>query len=40
MADGAFWFDVNTGDFISSTYYVPQLPAWVREFNAQKKAAA
>ncbi|MBC8083763.1 MAG: alkaline phosphatase family protein, partial [Hymenobacter sp.] len=30
--------DLNTGDFISSTYYVPQLPAWVREFNALKKA--
>lgn len=40
MADGAFWLDVNTGDFISSTYYVPQLPAWVRDFNALKKADA
>jgi len=40
MADGAYWLDVNTGDFISSTFYVPQLPAWVRDFNAQKKADA
>jgi arylsulfatase A-like enzyme len=40
MADGAYWLDTNTGDFISSTFYVPQLPAWVRDFNAQKKAAA
>lgn len=40
MADGAYWLDTNTGDFISSTFYVPQLPAWVNEFNAQKKAAA
>ncbi|MGI4762581.1 MAG: alkaline phosphatase family protein [Janthinobacterium lividum] len=38
MADGAYWLDVNTGNFISSTYYVPALPAWVQEFNAQKKA--
>jgi arylsulfatase A-like enzyme len=38
MADGAYWLDVNTGNFISSTYYVPTLPAWVQEFNAQKKA--
>ncbi|MBT9395416.1 alkaline phosphatase family protein [Hymenobacter sp. NST-14] len=38
MADGAFWFDMNTGDFISSTYYVPVLPKWVADFNAQKKA--
>ena len=40
MADGAYWFDTNTGNFISSTYYVPQLPAWVQAFNAQKKADA
>jgi arylsulfatase A-like enzyme len=40
MADGAYWLDVNTGNFISSTYYVPTLPAWVQEFNAQKKADA
>jgi arylsulfatase A-like enzyme len=40
MADGAYWLDTNTGDFISSTYYVPKLPAWVQEFNAQKKADA
>jgi predicted AlkP superfamily pyrophosphatase or phosphodiesterase len=40
MADGAYWFDTNTGDFISSTYYVPKLPAWVTAFNAQKKADA
>ena len=40
MADGAYWFDTNTGDFISSTYYVPKLPAWVADFNAQKKADA
>ena len=38
MADGAFWLDMNTGDFISSTYYVPVLPKWVADFNAQKKA--
>ena len=38
MADGAYWFDINTGDFISSTYYVRELPSWVRDFNAQKKA--
>jgi len=40
MADGAFWFDTNTGDFISSTYYMPALPPWVQQFNARKLAAA
>ncbi len=34
MADGAFWFDNNSGNFVSSTYYFPDLPAWVKEFNA------
>jgi len=30
---GAFWFDDVTGRFITSTYYMPQLPAWVNTFN-------
>ena len=33
MADGAYWFDNKTGNFVSSTYYFPALPAWVKEFN-------
>jgi predicted AlkP superfamily pyrophosphatase or phosphodiesterase len=33
MADGAFWFDPETGNFVSSTYYFPELPGWVQEFN-------
>lgn len=37
-ADGAYWFDTATGNFISSTYYVPALPAWVQQFNEQKRA--
>ena len=38
MADGAYWFDVLTGKFISSTYYKPGLPAWLDKFNAQNLA--
>src|SRR4051794_1967745 len=34
MADGAFWFDDATGFFVSSTYYFPDLPSWVKDFNA------
>jgi predicted AlkP superfamily pyrophosphatase or phosphodiesterase len=34
MADGAFWFDTNTGNFVSSTFYFPELPAWAGKFNA------
>ncbi|MBZ5677602.1 MAG: alkaline phosphatase family protein [Acidobacteriia bacterium] len=35
-ADGAYWFDGLTGNIVSSTYYFPELPAWVREFNATR----
>jgi len=35
MADGAFWFDTKNGQFISSTYYFPALPAWVSVFNEE-----
>jgi predicted AlkP superfamily pyrophosphatase or phosphodiesterase len=36
MADGAYWFDTGTGAFITSTFYRPDLPAWVAGFNAKK----
>jgi predicted AlkP superfamily pyrophosphatase or phosphodiesterase len=36
MADGAYWFDSTTGNFVSSTYYFQQLPAWASEFNRQR----
>lgn len=29
----AYWFDYDTGDFITSTYYYDELPGWVQEFN-------
>jgi predicted AlkP superfamily pyrophosphatase or phosphodiesterase len=35
-ANGAFWYDNKTGDWISSSYYMNQLPAWVNEVNAKK----
>jgi hypothetical protein len=38
MADGAFWFDPKTGNFVSSSYYYKELPPWVREFNALRPA--
>lgn len=34
MADGAFWFEDDNGAFVSSDFYFPQAPAWVRMFNA------
>ena len=38
MANAAYWFDGGTGNFASSTYYFPELPAWVRDYNANHPA--
>ncbi|MEP6844631.1 MAG: alkaline phosphatase PafA [Panacibacter sp.] len=35
-ANGAYWYDYRTGDFITSTYYMNALPKWVQAFNARK----
>jgi predicted AlkP superfamily pyrophosphatase or phosphodiesterase len=35
-ADGAYWFDGGTGNFVSSTWYFPELPAWVKDYNASR----
>lgn len=32
-ADYAFWYDNETGNWISSSYYADSLPSWVNEFN-------
>lgn len=37
-ANAAYWFDDATGNFITSTYYMTELPAWVKAFNNQKLA--
>ncbi|WP_066838740.1 alkaline phosphatase PafA [Rufibacter ruber] len=39
MANGAFWFDDESGNFITSTFYMPTLPEWVQNFNKQQRAA-
>ena len=38
MADGAYWFDGKTGNFVSSTFYFDALPKWVADFNAARPA--
>jgi predicted AlkP superfamily pyrophosphatase or phosphodiesterase len=38
-ANGAFWFDDVTGNFISSTFYMNGLPAWANSFNERKLSA-
>ncbi len=37
-ADGAYWMDSETGNMISSSYYVDLFPDWVRDFNNKKFA--
>lgn len=32
-ADGAYWIDYTTGTFISSTYYMKELPKWAADYN-------
>lgn len=33
--NGAFWFDDSSGDFITSSWYMNELPQWIKSFNAQ-----
>ncbi len=32
----AFWFDETTGNFITSDYYLKELPQWLNEFNKEE----
>ena len=32
-ANGAFWIEPISGNFITSSYYMKRLPAWVQQFN-------
>jgi hypothetical protein len=36
--DAAYWIDPKSGDWITSTYYRPDLPGWVRNFNGGHRA--
>ncbi|MBM1108178.1 alkaline phosphatase family protein [Aurantibacter crassamenti] len=39
-ANAAYWFDGNTaGNWITSTYYMNELPKWVADFNSEKSVA-
>ena len=38
-ANGAFWIDTDSGQFTTSTYYMPHLPEWARAFNASGRIA-
>ncbi len=36
-ADAAYWYNSKTGDWISSTFYMKDLPSWVKDINSQKQ---
>lgn len=38
-ANAAYWFDDKVGKWISSSYYMQQLPKWVDDFNQRDLAA-
>jgi predicted AlkP superfamily pyrophosphatase or phosphodiesterase len=38
-ATGAYWFDSRTGNFVTSTYYMQDLPQWVKDYNEKKMPA-
>lgn len=35
-ANAAYWYDDKTGDWITSSYYMNELPQWVKDLNAKK----
>jgi len=35
-ANAAYWFDDANGAFITSSYYMKELPAWAKQFNDKK----
>jgi predicted AlkP superfamily pyrophosphatase or phosphodiesterase len=35
-ANAAYWYEGKTGNFITSTYYMNELPDWVNRFNNRK----
>ncbi len=35
-SNGSYWFDNATGGWITSSYYMNELPAWVKKFNDKK----
>ncbi|MBZ5568409.1 MAG: alkaline phosphatase family protein [Acidobacteriia bacterium] len=38
-ADGAFWIEPLSGTWISSSFYMKELPKWAQDFNASGRAA-
>ena len=39
-ANAAYWYDGESGHFVTSSYYMPELPAWAEHFNSAQPAKA
>jgi predicted AlkP superfamily pyrophosphatase or phosphodiesterase len=39
-ANAAYWYDEKTGKWITSNYYMQQMPAWVNNFNDKDEVAS
>jgi predicted AlkP superfamily pyrophosphatase or phosphodiesterase len=39
-ANAAYWYEVETGHFVTSTYYMKSLPGWASQFNNEEPAKA
>jgi len=39
-ANAAYWLDGESGNWISSSFYMTALPAWLQQYNAQKPVQA
>lgn len=37
-SDGSYWYDSSTGNFMTSSYYMDELPDWMKAFNNRKLA--
>jgi predicted AlkP superfamily pyrophosphatase or phosphodiesterase len=37
-ANAAYWYDGESGQFVTSSYYMRKLPAWVDQFNSSQPA--
>ena len=37
-ANAAYWFDGSSGNWVSSSFYMPKLPSWLTKYNATQPA--
>ena len=38
MADAAYWFENDSNTWVTSSYYIKELPQWVKDVNASRPA--